>query len=185
MRYCTGSGDEVATTVGDVDAAAVAAGSPVREFGWRRRQRNYPGWLCIATTGSLVGCESLLERDRILLADFDTRVVGIASQPFWVSGRDGTEQRRHVPDYLLSLRDGSVVVVDVKPAAMCQEPEVAAVLDWTGRLCRSRGWRYEVSTVRTRSSWRTCGSWLMGAAPCSYNRTGTFASLGYVCAEAT
>lgn len=144
LRYCTGSGDEVATTVGDVDAAAVAAGSPVREFGWRRRQRSYPGWLWIATTGSLVGCESLLERDRILLADFDTRVVGIASQPFWVSGRDGAEQRRHVPDYLLSLRDGSVVVVDVKPAAMCQEPEVAAVLDWTGRLCRSRGWRYEV-----------------------------------------
>ncbi|MEP7330565.1 MAG: hypothetical protein ABI692_00610 [Terracoccus sp.] len=38
------------------------------------------------TTGSFVGYESLLERDRVLLADFDPAVVGIVYQPFWISG---------------------------------------------------------------------------------------------------
>lgn len=144
LRYCTASGDEVVTTLGGVEVSAVADGSPVREFSWRARQVNYPGWLWTATTGTLVGYESLLERDRVLSADFAPAVTGIASQPFWLSGLDDGVRRRHSPDYLLMCRDGSVVVVDVKPAGMCEEPEVAAVLEWTGRLCRSRGWRYEV-----------------------------------------
>ncbi|MBC7273661.1 MAG: TnsA-like heteromeric transposase endonuclease subunit [Streptomyces sp.] len=144
LRYCTASGDEVVTSLADVEVAAVVGGSPVREFSWRPRQGNYPGWLWTSTTRTLVGYESLLERDRVLLADFDVSVTGIASQPFWLSGRDEGVQRRHAPDYLLACADGSVVVVDVKPARMCQEPQVSAVLEWTGRLCRSRGWRYEV-----------------------------------------
>ncbi|OFE15309.1 hypothetical protein BA895_06100 [Humibacillus sp. DSM 29435] len=92
----------------------------MREFAWHPHQGNYPGWLWTATTGSFVGYESLLERDRVLLADFDPAVVGIVSQPFWISGRDeacGEVRRRHAPDYLLSLRDGCHVVVGVKPAA--------------------------------------------------------------------
>ena len=131
-------------TLGEVEAAQIVAGSPVREFSWHPRQGNYPGWLWTATTGTLVGYESLLERDRVLLADFDVEVTAIASQPFWVSGLDEDVPRRHAPDYLLTCADGSVVVVDVKPAAMCEEPKVAAVLGWTGSLCRDRGWRYEV-----------------------------------------
>ncbi|AMM07561.1 hypothetical protein Salbus254_1011 [Streptomyces albidoflavus] len=33
--------------------------------------------------GQHVGFESRLERDRLPLMDFDPKVVGIASQPFW------------------------------------------------------------------------------------------------------
>jgi hypothetical protein len=147
LRYCRAEDDEVVTTVAEADVTALAQGWPVREFAWHPHQGNYPGWLWTATTGSFVGYESLLERDRVLLADFDPAVVGIVSQPFWVSGPDeacGGAARRHAPDYLLSLRDGCQVVVDVKPAAMCDKPEVAVVLAWTGRVCRARGWRYEV-----------------------------------------
>ena len=78
--------------------------------------------------GDLVGYESLLERDRLMLADFDRDVVAVASQPFGVSGRDADVLRRHVPDYLLLRRDGSADVVDVKPARMVDKPEVVAVL---------------------------------------------------------
>lgn len=144
LRYCNPSGEEVVTTLSEVEVTAVATGSPVREFSWHPRQGNYPGWLWTATTGTLVGYESLLERDRILLADFDVAVTAIASQPFWVNGLDEDVRRQHAPDYFLVCADGSVIVVDVKPAAMCEEPKVAAVLGWTGRLCRDRGWRYEV-----------------------------------------
>lgn len=147
LRYCTQVGDEVVTTLAEVDVAAVCQGIPVREFSWHRRQGNYPGWLWTATTDSMVGYESLLERDRVLLADFDTSVTRIVSQPFWIAGpvgADTSKRRRHAPDYLFTTSADSVVVVDVKPARMCLEPKVSAVLEWTGRLCRARGWRYEV-----------------------------------------
>ncbi len=97
----------------------------------------------MSTTQSLVGYESLLERDRLWLADFDPAVSWVSSQPFWVSGRDGSVLRRHVPDFLLQPT-GGFVVVDVKPAELVNDPDVAAVMAWTGRLCEAKGWRYEV-----------------------------------------
>jgi len=67
----------------------------------------------------------------------------IASQPFWVSGRDGERVRRHVPDFLLDTTAG-LVVVDVKPADLLAEPEVAEALTWCRSLCANKGWGYEV-----------------------------------------
>jgi hypothetical protein len=52
-----------------------------------------------STTGAHVVYESRLELARLLLADFDREVAGIAAQPFLVR----EEGRRHVPDFLLSL----------------------------------------------------------------------------------
>ena len=75
---------------------------------------------------------------------FTSAVRWIASQPFWVSGGDGNAMRRHVPDFMLESVDGTVTVVDVKPGALVNEPAVAEVLAWTGRLCAAKGWRYEV-----------------------------------------
>jgi len=98
-----------------------------------------------ATTGGHIGYESLLELDRLWLADFDPQVEWLASQPLWLSGMDGATRRRHVPDLLLKLGGGAgFVLVDVKPAKFAALPEVAAVFDWTGRLAAAKGWRYEV-----------------------------------------
>ena len=110
LRYLDGGGQWVTTTLAEVDGATVVRGRPVRAFPTYKGQRNYPGWLWTATTGSLIGYESLLERDRVWLADFDPSVRWIASQPFWVSGRDGETLRRHVPDFLLDTTTGLVVV---------------------------------------------------------------------------
>lgn len=134
----------VESTLGKVDAAAVGSGRPVRSFPTYKGQRNYPGLLWTATTGSLVGYESLLERDRLWLADFDPAVRQISGQPFWLAGRDGSTVRRHVPDFFLRLGDGRCRVVDVKPARLLDDPKVAEVLAWTGRLCAGKGWDYEV-----------------------------------------
>ncbi len=144
VRFLDANGLMVPSLLGKVDAAAVVRGGPVRPFPSYRGQRNYPGWLWTATTRSLVGYESLLERDRLWLADFDPTVRWIASQPFWLSGRDGSTSRRHVPDFLLEHVDGTYTVVDVKPEDLLTTPEVAAVLDWTARLCSAKGWRYEI-----------------------------------------
>jgi len=71
--------------------------------------------LWTAITRSLVGSESLLERDRLWLADFDPTVRWMASQPFWLSGRDESTLRRHVPDLILVHVDGNYMVVGVRP----------------------------------------------------------------------
>ena len=143
FRYLAGPGSWVACSLRDAVAAEVARGFPVREFPTYRGQRNYPGWLWFSTTRSLVGYESLLERDRLWLADFDPEVSWVAGQPFWVSGRDGSRLRRHVPDFLLQTTNG-FVVVDVKPAELVNDADIAAVMSWTRRLCDAKGWGYEV-----------------------------------------
>ena len=144
FRFVRSDGALSSTSLGKVDGAEVVRGKPVRPFPTYRGQRNYPGLLWTATTQSLVGYESLLERDRLWLADFDPDVRWIASQPFWVSGRDGSAIRRHVPDFMLESVGRIYTVVDVKPAALADEPAVAEVLAWTGRLCAAKCWRYEV-----------------------------------------
>lgn len=143
IRFLSADG-WVESTLGKVDATDLESSRPARGFPTYKGQRHYPGLLWTATTGSLVGYESLLERDRLWLADFDPAVRQICGQPFWLTGRDGGAVRRHVPDFFLRLRDGSHMVVDVKPARLLDDPKVAEVLAWTGRLCAGKGWRYEV-----------------------------------------
>jgi hypothetical protein len=87
----------------------------------------------------LVAYESLLEQDRLWLADFDPTVRCIASQPFRLTTREGSGSHRHVPDFLLEQADGSYTVVDVKPEDLLTTPEVAAVFAWTARLCFGAG----------------------------------------------
>jgi hypothetical protein len=72
--------------------------------------------------------ESLLERHRLLLADFCPTVEWIAAQPFWMRGSDGSTFRRHVPDLLLGHRDRAFTVVDVKPERMLKESKVIDAL---------------------------------------------------------
>ena len=145
LRFVNAGHQSVSMDLGKVDGADVVRGRPVRTFPTYRGQRNYPGLLWCATTRTLIGYESLLERDRLWLADFDPEVRWIASQPFWLSGRDGSILRRHAPDFLLQTTTG-YTVVDVKPKPLLDEPAVAEVLAWTGRLCAAKGWAYEVWT---------------------------------------
>lgn len=144
LRYTSNEGVDAVTTIDGAHPRDLAYGRPVRRFGSYARMGHYPGWWWSTTMGDLVGYESLLERDRLMLADFDRDVVAVASQPFGITGWDGEVTRRHVPDYLLLNCDGSVEVVDVKPARLVDKPDVAAVLTWTGRVFAERGWRYSV-----------------------------------------
>jgi hypothetical protein len=90
---------------------------PVRRFASYKGQRHLCGQWWTATTGSLVGYESWLERDRLVLLDFDLDVVGIASQPFRMLFVDPNgKQRSQAPDYFARLADGSALVLDCRPA---------------------------------------------------------------------
>lgn len=115
---------------------------PVREFRWARGQGHLPGLWWSATTGSHVGYESWLERDHVMLLDFDPEVSAIAAQPFWLHWRDGAgRDRRHAPDLFARMADGSAVVIDVRPDDRI-EPGDAEAFDATGRACRLAGWRF-------------------------------------------
>lgn len=143
-HYVSADDGLVSTTVGAVDGLRLVHGLPVRAITSHAGQRHYPGLFWSATTGAHVWYESLLELDRLWLADFDPEVEWFASQPLWLVGADGATQRRHVPDLLLRSRGGEYTLVDVKPAEIAAKPAIAAVFNWTDRLCVAKGWRYEV-----------------------------------------
>jgi hypothetical protein len=116
-----------------------------REFRFEKGLRNFAGWWYFATTDSHVGFESWLERDHLMLMDFDPGVTAVASQPFWLHWRDGDDKaRRHAPDYFARRRDGSAVVVDVRPddRIPARDAETFAV---TAAACASAGWDYRRS----------------------------------------
>lgn len=115
---------------------------PVRGFRWRRGQRHLPGLWWSATTGSHVGYESWLERDHVMLLDFEPRVAAIGAQPFWLRWRDDAGRlRRHAPDLFARMADGSAVVIDVRPDDRIG-PRDAEAFDATRRACELAGWGF-------------------------------------------
>lgn len=131
------------TTLDRVAVEDLAECLPVREFRWYKGRRHYSGWYWSSTVNRLVIYESRLELARIMLADFDAAVVGIAAQPFQLVGADGDRIRRHVPDLLVVNGDGGPTVVDVKPASKRDDPDVRALMAWTRETVSSRGWAFE------------------------------------------
>ncbi|MUN62120.1 hypothetical protein GMA12_03005 [Kocuria sediminis] len=105
VQYRREVGNElVTTTLDQVDSAEVLRGIAVRTPPSFESQRHYPGDFWSATTGRTHVYESLLELDRLWLADFDPQTTALLTQPFRVTGPDGSESRRHVPDLLLATK---------------------------------------------------------------------------------
>ncbi|MET9661409.1 TnsA-like heteromeric transposase endonuclease subunit [Streptomyces sp. NPDC006510] len=90
--------------------------APVRAFKSYKGQRHLPGLWWSSTVGGHIGYESWLERDHVLLLDFDPSGVGISSQPFWLFWRsDAGKGISHAPDYFAHRENGGVVI-DCRPA---------------------------------------------------------------------
>ena len=70
----------------------------------------------VGDDGRHVGFESWLERDHLMLLDFDPAVTAVASQPFWLwwTAADG-HGPPHAPDYFARRADGTGIVVDCRP----------------------------------------------------------------------
>jgi hypothetical protein len=114
---------------------------PVRSFPSFRGQRNWPGLWWAATTGCHVGYESWLERDHVMLLDFDRDVVAFAPQPFWLFFLDAGRRRSHAPDFFARRRNGGAVVIDCRPDGRIK-PRDAVAFEATARACESVGWEY-------------------------------------------
>ncbi len=114
---------------------------PVRSFRWSRKLGHFPGWWWAASTGRHVGYESWLERDHVMLLDFDPEVTAVASQPFWLYWTGERGDRRHAPDFFARRSDGSGVVVDVRADDRI-EPKDAEAFAVTAQACAEVGWEY-------------------------------------------
>jgi hypothetical protein len=117
-------------------------GAPVRSFSWSKGLTHFPGWWWCATMGRHVGYESWLERDHLMLLDFDPDVTAIASQPFWLYWVGESGSRRHAPDFFARRADGTGVVIDVR-ADDRVEPRDAEAFAVTARACAEAGWEYQ------------------------------------------
>ncbi|WP_309239191.1 TnsA-like heteromeric transposase endonuclease subunit [Streptomyces lunaelactis] len=117
-------------------------GRPERRFPAFRGQGNWCGWYWSATCGGHVGYESWLERDHLMLLDFDPRVTAVASQPFQLSWSGANGKRvRHTPDFFVRRADGTALVVDVRPDEQI-EPRDAVKFAATAAACGLVGWDF-------------------------------------------
>lgn len=115
---------------------------PVRPLRFEKGLRNFAGWWYFATSGAHVGFESWLERDHLMLMDFDPAVRAVSSQPFWLHWRDGDGRaRRHAPDFFARLADGTAMVVDVHPDERIPARD-AQTFALTASACQAAGWEY-------------------------------------------
>lgn len=144
VAYVASDGSEVRRPLADVWAVRFEDVAPVRAFTSYRGQRNFPGLWWSATAGGHIGYESWLERDHVMLLDFDPAVVGTSSQPFWLfwSSQAG-KPISHAPDYFARRGDGSAIVVDCRPA------ESRRARDWvkfeaTRAACDQVGWEFRL-----------------------------------------
>jgi hypothetical protein len=114
---------------------------PVRAFRWSKGLRHFPGWWWLACAGRHVGYESWLERDHVMLLDFEPEIATVASQPFWLRWVGEGGDRRHAPDYFARRADGVGVVIDVRADDRI-EPEDAEAFAATAAACAVAGWEF-------------------------------------------
>ncbi|MEU7892477.1 TnsA-like heteromeric transposase endonuclease subunit [Nonomuraea sp. NPDC049152] len=144
VRYVAEGGGLQRVPLNEVGRMRFEAVAPARAFVSYKGQRNFPGLWWSATVGGHVGYESWLERDHLMLLDFDPAVVGISSQPFWLSWSTAEGKvRSHAPDYFARRADGSAVVVDCRPLERIK-PRDAVKFEATRRACERLGWDYHV-----------------------------------------
>jgi hypothetical protein len=102
-----------------------------------------PGRWFSTTASRFLDYESLLERDWMLVLDFDREVEWVCEQPLRLTYlRDG-RAARHVPD-LLVWRAGTPEVCDVKSDERLDDPVFVAQVEATGRACAEAGFGYRV-----------------------------------------
>jgi len=102
-----------------------------------------PGQWFSTTAERFLEYESLLERDWMLLMDFDRRVEWICEQPLRLRYTKDGRPASHVPD-LLVWRDGVPELCDVKSEERVEDPEFQAQVRAMELACAEAGVGYRV-----------------------------------------
>lgn len=97
----------------------------------------------------MVSYEQLLERDLLYLCDFARQVVDIREQPFKFRYAMGNKIRRYTPDFALIMADGSILVIEVKPARSLAKPSVREKLQHIKAAMQRQGHQFIVVSSET------------------------------------
>jgi hypothetical protein len=141
VRYLDAAGGEHRGELAALCSVCFEQVSPVRSFGSYRGQRSFQGAWWFATTGEHVVFESWLERDTVMMLDFDREVVAVSAQPFWLVWSGERGRWRHAPDLFARRVDGAAVVIDVRADDRIRAEDAEAFAA-TERACASVGWGY-------------------------------------------
>lgn len=105
-----------------------------------------PGQWFSTTNQDLVRYDSLLERDWLIIKDFDSDVTRILEQPFEMDLSRLGPKMAHTPDFLLWTKSRGMVVCDVKPSDLSLDPRFVEHVKETTKVCEALGWKYDLLT---------------------------------------
>ncbi|NOQ61991.1 TnsA-like heteromeric transposase endonuclease subunit [Mycolicibacterium fortuitum] len=120
--------------------------APIRTFPAYRGRRSHQGRYWFSRSQSHVRFESRFEMTALMVLDFQGNATAVSSNPFWLLWPHGTTPARHVPDFFVRRRDGSVLIVDVKPAERITDKD-RVQHDRTRVICSELGWDYNEFTM--------------------------------------
>lgn len=143
VRFLDEAGREFFVPLQEAADVLFEAVAPIRSFPSYRGQRNFPGLWWWSKLDRHIGYESWLERDWLMLLDFDPEVVAVASQPFFLRWSTSDGPRSHAPDYFARTTAGTGVVIDCRPRERIRERDAAA-FEMTARACKSVGWQFQL-----------------------------------------
>lgn len=152
ITWVDGARTKSTTSLRHGDASAILRGYPIRRIQSRRAARSITGrwWTSRLNASSddtderrsLIGFESRVEARFLLACEFDPNIVAVAAQPFRISA-PGRPADRHVPDYIVQRRDGTVFTCDVRPEALFNDAAREVATD-TRALVSAAGWAHLV-----------------------------------------
>ena len=126
----------------DLGADVFANSLPIRTVPQRPEARHYTGKYFAYTVGAFIQFESIQELRRAQLADSDSSIVDIRSQPLRLVQRTD-RLRRYTPDYAIVDKDGGITIVEVKSERALADPQVKLTLEWAEQLFARCGWVLE------------------------------------------
>jgi putative transposase len=136
-------GKEVRACLSDLSLGQLRKCRPVRSPRIYQHQQHMSGRWFSTTVGGFLEYERLLERDWMLLLDFDREVEWMCEQPMRLRYSKDGRQTSHVPD-LLVWRDGVPELCDIKSAERLEDTEFLAQVRTMELACAEAGVGYRV-----------------------------------------
>lgn len=110
--------------------------------------KNWRG-VTINNVFELVQFESFQELILILILLRDLSVARFVSQPFTIIFRIAHKKNRYTPDFLVELKDGTVIIREVTVAKRRSQQRHQHRMDAMEEHCRNRHWQYIVDDETT------------------------------------
>ncbi|WP_319446111.1 MULTISPECIES: TnsA-like heteromeric transposase endonuclease subunit [unclassified Mycobacterium] len=131
--------------VPELAAVRFEQSAPIRRFPAYPGRRSHQGRYWLSRSGAHVQFESRFEMTALMVLDFEGQAVAVSSNPFWLLWPRGSDPQRHAPDFFIRRTDGSVLVMDVKPASRLTDNDRIQHAR-TRAVCGELSWEYREFT---------------------------------------